>query len=95
MESMYMMKHPDVVMQMVRRLSSDKRKEQLQRIVIKISTFSLSYRVYIEMRFGPEGARTMHIDSFQLPDFIAEPGTTLVVQRCLKLMDQMAESAEV
>jgi hypothetical protein len=89
------MKHPDVVFQMVRRLSSDKRKEQLQRILIQNSTFSLSYRVYIEMLIGPEGAKTLYTDSFQLPEFMAEPGTTLVVQRCLKLMDKMAEGVEV
>jgi hypothetical protein len=95
METMYIMKHPDIVMQMVKRLSSDKRKEQLKRIIIKSSELSLRHRVYIQMLIGPEGKKKMFYSSFELPDFTAEPGTTLVVERCLKLMDKMAEGVEV
>jgi hypothetical protein len=80
-----------LLLQMVRRLSSDERNEQLWDIIIKYEDVSLTHRVYIQMLIGLGEIVT---DSFQVPEFLAGSGTTLIVQRCLKLMDTMVKGVE-
>jgi hypothetical protein len=91
MEVNELLNNSHLLLQMVRRLSSDKRNEQLWGIHIKYEDVSLTHRIYIYMLSG-EGK--VSVDSFQVPEFLVGSGTSLIVQRCLKLMDSMAKGAE-
>jgi hypothetical protein len=94
MEANELLNDQYLLLQMVRRLSSDERNKQLWDIIIKYEDVSLTHRIYINMLIGPEGKRKICIDSFQVPEFLTGSGTTLIVQRCLKLMDKMTEGVD-
>jgi hypothetical protein len=94
MEANELLNSSHLLLQMVRRLSSDKRNEQLWNIMIRNEEVSLSHRIYIQMLIGPENKREIYTDSFQVPEFLAGSGTALIVQRCLKLMDCIVEGVE-
>jgi hypothetical protein len=94
MEAYAILNDPATLLAMVRSLSSVERNNQLWDIMVKDDEVSLTYRVYVYMLIGPEGKRKVCIDSFQVPEFLTGNGTTLIVQRCLKLMDTMTAEVE-
>lgn len=94
MEAVHLINHPTMLMQLVRRLSSAKRNEQLKDIMIQGDDCSLSHRVYIQMLAGPDDRKDMLIDSFQIPVYAADSNPSMIVNRCLKLMDAMVEGVK-
>jgi hypothetical protein len=94
MEAVHLIDRPTMLMKLVRRMSSAKRNEQLQDIIINGDDASLSYRVYIKMLMGPENRQDIFIDSFQVPVYSAGSSASMIVNRCLKLMEAMAKGVD-
>jgi len=94
MEAVHLINHPTMLTQLVRSMSSAKRNEQLKDIMIKNDECSLTHRVYIQMLIGPDNRKDMFIDSFNVPVYIEGSNTSMIVNRCLKLMDSMAKGVE-
>jgi hypothetical protein len=94
MEDIYLINHPDLLLNAVRRVLSAERNEQLYNIIVRTDECSLSYRVYIRMFLGPNGGEKMVTDSFEAPAYTGETNRTIIYQRCLKLIDCMVRAAD-
>jgi hypothetical protein len=94
MEVEHLLSNPDIIMSMLRRVSSDKRNEQLRNLMVNRDELSLSYRIHITMYLELKGESRLHTDSFQVPETNLTTNGPYIIERSLKLMDYMTRDVE-
>ena len=89
MEAISVLTHPGLLTVCVRRLLSEERNSQLRSINVRADDLSLSYKITIDMLLEHNGQLDNMRHAFEIPDFTQGLSSALVIERCLKHMDDM------
>ena len=89
LEALAVLTHPGLLTACVRRVSSEERNGQLRSISVRHDYMSLSYMVTIDMLLEHNGQLDAMRHAFEIPDFTQGLSSALVIERCLKHMDDM------
>jgi len=88
------LKHPGLLVSCVRRNISTELNEMLKDINVKPNDLSLTYSVRIEMLIEVDGIFNKYIGGFEVFDSDMYLGSAIVIERCLKCIDDIVARAK-